>query len=174
MRYARDRGVLVIASAGNTGTEALRYPAAVRRRARRSPRSTTPTCSTSGRTRGSWVPLAAPGCQLVLDPAVGPGTLCGTSFTPAVVAGIAGLMLSLNPSLTVAQLISALTSTAVPVQGINGGRINPLGALAAVAPPEQTVKPPATTPPAGQRVAGVGHDGRDAPPSPASSSSALA
>ena len=92
MRFARDQGVLVIASAGNTGTEGLRYPAAYD--------GVLPVAAVNDSdllyfwsTRGSWVPLAAPGCQLVLDPAVGPGTLCGTSFTPAVVAGIAGLML---------------------------------------------------------------------------------
>ena len=37
--------------------------------------------------RGPWVALTAPGCNLVLNPFA--GTLCGTSFTPAVVAGIA-------------------------------------------------------------------------------------
>ena len=145
MRYARDRGVLVIASAGNTGTEALRYPAAYA--------GVLPVAAVNDSdllyfwsSRGNWVPLAAPGCQLVLDSSVGPGTLCGTSFTPAVVAGIAGLMLSLKPSLGPVELVAALTSTAVPVVGINGGRINPLAALAAVAP-----EPPAsvaTTPPA--------------------------
>ena len=146
VRYARDRGVLVIASAGNTGTEALRYPAAYD--------GVLPVAAVNDSdllyfwsSRGSWVPLAAPGCQLVLDPAVGPGTLCGTSFTPAVVAGIAGLMLSLRPSLTPAEIIAAIRSTAVPVQGINGGRINPLAALAAVAP--ESAAPSTGTPPAG-------------------------
>ncbi len=133
MRYARDRGVLVIASAGNTGTEALRYPAAYD--------GVLPVAAVNDSnllyfwsSRGSWVPLAAPGCQLVLDPAVGPGTLCGTSFTPAVVAGIAGLMLSLNPSLTADQLVNVLVSTSVPVEGIAGGRIDPIAALNAIAP----------------------------------------
>lgn len=133
MRYARERGVLVIASAGNTGTEQLRYPASYP--------DVLPVAATNDSdllyfwsTHGSWVPLAAPGCQLVIDPSVGPGTLCGTSFTPAVVAGIAGLMLSLNPSLTPEQIVSALVSTSVPVVGIAGGRINPLAALNAVSP----------------------------------------
>lgn len=149
MRYARDRGVLVIASAGNTGTEALRYPASYD--------GVLPIAAVNDSdilyfwsSRGSWVPLAAPGCQLVLDPAVGPGTLCGTSFTPGVVAGIAGLMLSLRPSLTPTEIVAAIRSTAVPVQGINGGRINPLAALAAVAPeaPAQPGAPPAGSVPA--------------------------
>lgn len=147
VRYARDRGVLVIASAGNTGTNALRYPAAYD--------GAVPVAGVNDSdalyfwsSRGSWVSLAAPGCQLVLDPWVGPGTQCGTSYTPAVVAGIAGLMLSLRPSLTPAEIEAALRATAVPVEGISGGRINPLAALEAVAPaPAPT--PTVPTPPAG-------------------------
>ena len=135
MRYAREKGVLVIASAGNIGDEALRYPASYP--------GVLPVAATNDSdilyfwsTRGRWVPLAAPGCQLVLDPAVGPGTLCGTSFTPAVVAGIAGLMLSLKPSLTPDEIVQALVSTSIPVVGIGGGRIDPVAALNAIAPPE--------------------------------------
>lgn len=136
MRYARERGVLVIASAGNTGTEALRYPASYP--------EVLPVAATNDSdvlyfwsSRGRWVPLAAPGCQLVLDPAVGPGTLCGTSFTPAVVAGIAGLMLSLKPSLTPDEIVRTLVSTSIPVAGIGGGRLDPVAALNAVAPAPQ-------------------------------------
>ena len=135
MRYAREKGVLVIASAGNTGTTALRYPASYP--------GVLPVAATNDSnllyfwsSRGTWVPLAAPGCQLVLDSAVGPGTLCGTSFTPAVVAGIAGLMLSVKPSLTPDEIVNTLVSTSVPVSGIGGGRIDPLAALDAVAPLE--------------------------------------
>ncbi len=134
MRYAHDKGVLVIASAGNTGTDALRYPA--------SDPGVVPVAATNDSdllyfwsTRGSWVRLSAPGCQLVIDPAAGVGTLCGTSFTPAVVAGIAGLMLSLNPSLRPDEIVDALVATSVPVTGINGGRVDPVAALARVAPP---------------------------------------
>ena len=49
---------------------------------------------------GPWVSLTAPGCQMVEDVTTPPGTICGTSFTPAVVAAVAGLILSRNPSLT--------------------------------------------------------------------------
>lgn len=153
MRYARDKGVLVIASAGNTGADAIRYPAGY-------PDVLAVAGTTDfdalyfWSTRGSWVQLAAPGCQLVIDPSVGPGTLCGTSFTPAVVAGIVGLMLSLKPSLTPAEIVSILVSTSVPVPGIGGGRIDPVAALNAVAPPPappapasaQAASPPAETP----------------------------
>ena len=146
VRYAHDKGVLVIASAGNIGTEALRYPAAYA--------GVLPVAAVNDSdllyfwsSRGAWVPLAAPGCQLVIDPAVGVGTLCGTSFTPAVVAGVAGLMLSLKPSLTPDEIVHALVSTAAPVKGIAGGRINPLGALDAVAPQAAAQQASAPRPP---------------------------
>jgi subtilisin family serine protease len=146
--YARKRGVLVVASAGNTGTEALRFPAGY------------PEALAVGATndadalyfwssRGKWVPLTAPGCQLVLDPSVGPGTLCGTSFTPAVVAGVAGLMLSMRPGLSPDQIISTLVATAKPINGIGGGRIDPLAALAAIAPEQPGTPPPPPPPPPG-------------------------
>lgn len=154
MAYARSKGVLVIASAGNTGTEALRYPAAYP--------GVLAVAATNDSdilyfwsSRGRWVPLSAPGCQLVLDVAVGQGTLCGTSFTPGAVAGVAGLMLSLNPSLTADQIVDALVSTAAPVNGIGGGRIDPLAALNAVAP-EPATEGGGTVVPAGSGSAGGG------------------
>ena len=77
--------------------------------------------------RGPWVALTAPGCNIVLNPP--PGRSCGTSFTPAAVAGVAGLLLSRNPSLTRHQIAAALAATAKPIPGIAFGRINPLAAF---------------------------------------------
>ena len=53
------------------------------------------------------------------------GTICGTSFTPAVVAAVAGLLLSRNPSLTGSQIVAALRVTARPVVGVANGRATP-------------------------------------------------
>ncbi len=166
IRYAHDRGVLVIASAGNTGNNQQRYPAAY-------PGAVAVAAVNDSdilyfwSSRGAWVPLAAPGCQLVIDPAVGPGTLCGTSFTPAVIAGIAGLMLSLKPSLTPDEIVRALVSTAVPVAGIAGGRIDAVAALQAVAP-EAPAAAPGLPPPNGasgtEQPAGTTSSARTAAP----------
>jgi subtilisin family serine protease len=142
---AAARGVLVVASAGNTGTSELRYPAAF------------PEVLAVGATndfdqlyfwstRGPWVKLAAPGCMMIIDAAVGPGTLCGTSFTPAAVAGVAALLFSLNPGLTMYQVHAALVSTAIPVAGIGGGRLNPLGAIEALGLRPASVPPPPPPP----------------------------
>ncbi len=67
-------------------------------------------------TRGSWVQLAAPDCEMVMDPNAGPAYGCGSSFGPPAVSGIAGLLLSISPGLTANQLADALRVTAHPVQ----------------------------------------------------------
>ncbi len=126
VRYALDRGVLVVASAGNNGNDVVQYPAAYP-----GVLAVGATDDTDAlyfwSTRGPWVSLTAPGCQLVLTPFA--GTLCGTSFTPAAVAGIAGLMLSRNPGLTRHQVAAALQATARPVPGIAFGRVNAYAAF---------------------------------------------
>jgi len=128
VRNAIDRGVVVIASAGNSGTQTPQYPGAY------------PNVLSVGATddtdalyfwssRGPWVALTAPGCHMVTDATTPPGTICGTSFTPASVAGVVGLLLSRNPSLTATQVRDVLTSTARPVPGIAFGRIDPVAAF---------------------------------------------
>ena len=99
--------MIVVASAGNAGTETPQYPAAY------------PGVLAVGATddldelyfwssRGPWVSLTAPGCHMVTDWRRRPGRSAAPSFTPAVVAGVAGLLLSRNPSLTGSQVIAAL------------------------------------------------------------------
>jgi hypothetical protein len=146
VRYALDRGVLVVASAGNDGNTVPQYPAAY------------PRVLSVGATddadnlyfwssRGPWVALTAPGCHMIVDATTAPGTICGTSFTPAAVSGVAGLLISRNPSLTVYEVTAALASTAKPVAGIAFGRIDPVAAFAQLgllAPP--TVAQPAPAP----------------------------
>jgi subtilisin family serine protease len=141
VQNAEAAGVLVVASAGNTGTTDLRYPAGLP--------GVLAVAATNDfdklyfwSTRGSWVQLSAPGCLMIIDITVGPGTLCGTSFTPAAVAGIAALLYSLNPGLTIYQVRDALISTAIPVDGIAGGRVDPLAAIEKLG-----LRPPASPPP---------------------------
>jgi subtilisin family serine protease len=160
VRYAIDRDVVVVASAGNAGTETPQYPGAY------------PGVLAVGASDdldalyfwssfGPWVSLTAPGCQMVTDWATPPGTICGTSFTPAVVSAVAGLLLSKNPSLTGSQVVAALRVTARPVVGVAYGRVDPvaafrwLGLLAptsspAAAPPPATDAPRVPTPAPGQ------------------------
>lgn len=150
VRYAIDSGVLVVASAGNAGSDAVQYPAAY------------PGVLAVGGTDdsdslyfwssyGPWVGLTAPGCHMVMDPTIPPGTICGTSFTPGAVSGVAGLIMSQNPSLTSYQVAAALAATARPVPGVAWGRIDALAAFRwlglmpaaqAAAPGPQTSVPP--------------------------------
>ena len=147
VKYAIDRDVVVVASAGNAGTETLQYPAAY------------PGVLAVGATddldelyfwssRGPWVSLTAPGCQMVTDWTTPPGTICGTSFTPAVVAGVAGLLLSKNPSLTGSQVVAALRVTARPVVGVAYGRVDPVAAFRWLGLLTPTSEPAAVPPPA--------------------------
>ncbi len=128
VEYAIAHGVLVLGSAGNAGNTLEQYPAAYP--------GVLSVGATDDRdalyfwsTRGPWVTLTAPGCQVVMDASIPPGTICGTSFTPAVVAGVAGLILSRNPSLTASQVADALVASAVPVAGVSAGRVDAYAAF---------------------------------------------
>lgn len=130
--YAANKGILVLASAGNTGASGYTYPAA--------DPGVYPVAGTNKAdkispwsTRGNWVHLAAPGCQLALSQTGEAIEPCGSSVSAPAVAGIAALMLSVNPSLTPAQIISILERTSKPVAGIAGGRVNAYAAIRAAA-----------------------------------------
>ena len=145
--YAVSRGVLVVVSAGNTGDDRHTYPGAYP--------GVLVVAGTDENdklyewsTRGSWVPLAAPGCQAVIS-RLGPwGHLCGTSFTGPAVAAIAALAVSLKPEVTAEQVKRALIETAVPVAGIGAGRVDAYAALQRLgAVPARPVQPPPPPPP---------------------------
>jgi subtilase family protein len=154
--YAQEHGVLVVASAGNGGNTDYRYPAAypgVVSVAGVDEQGQLDTWST----RGPWVTLAGPGCETVIELNNSPAYGCGSSFSPASVTGIAGLLLSLNPSLTVEQVTGALRSTAVPVPGNGGGRVDAwaaahyLGLVPAQPAPAPAPAPPVPVPAATSR-----------------------
>jgi hypothetical protein len=150
VEYAKDHGVLLVGSAGNEGDGNQTYPGgypgvlAVAG-------SDQSDALYSWASRGPWVALAAPGCDEVLDPWAGPAYACGSSFAPPVVSGIAGLLMSLNPSLTANQVSDALRATAHPVTGIGGGRVDAWAAahylgLAPAVPPVPAPPAPPPTP----------------------------
>jgi subtilisin family serine protease len=169
--YAAARNVLVIASSGNTGNSLYTHPAAdpgAYAVAGTDPFDALYPWSTLG----PWVPLAAPGCQWGVWARQGVFNGCGSSVSAPAVAGIVGLMLSVNSSLTPAQLVSALRRTAVPVAGIGGGRVDAYQALLAVggtpgpAPPppppplrSAILQPPRPRPPAAPRITTRVHRG---------------
>lgn len=155
VEYAQDHGVLIVTSAGNGGNTVPLYPGFFGT-------TLSGVLAVAGTdqndqlyswsTRGSWVDLSAPGCAELLDPWAGPSYGCGSSFGPPAVSGIAGLLMSLNPSLTMYQVAGALEATAVRVDGIASGRVDAWAAAhyLGLVPETPPAPPPAPQPAATQ------------------------
>jgi subtilisin family serine protease len=126
--YARDRGVLVIASAGNTGTRSVTFPAALSDGV-----SVTSVDATDVRapfaSYGDDVDLAAPGVELIgAYPNVrGATRWSGTSFSAALVTGAFALVRQSHPGLSPEAVARRLEDTSVDIEGLNPGLGNELG-----------------------------------------------
>jgi subtilisin family serine protease len=157
--YATAKGALVIAAAGNDGSTARHYPAAI-------PSVLAVGASTSGDARYSWsnhgsawVDLAAPGCNPAQDLTGAVGSFCGTSSATPFAAGVAALLASQNPAPDAAAIRRALTSSATRIAGgwvdAASGRVDAAAALglwrtsvavrADTAPPVAAFRYPATS-----------------------------
>ena len=132
IEYARSRGAVVVAAAGNAGSSEAAYPAAYPGVV--SVTSTDPAdLRYAWASHGSWVKLAAPGCSQTTAPNAGYGDFCGTSSSTAFVSGLAGLALSLASDRSVEGIEQALAANAVPVGDIvSAGRVNAAGMLGAL------------------------------------------
>ena len=127
--YAVNRGVVVVAAAGNDGRTARFYPASYPGVLGVAATNSSDSLY-SWSNRGSWVKLAAPGCTWTTSRGGGYTSFCGTSAAAPIVAGIAGLMLSVAPGASATQVRSALRSSAVHVTSkIGGGRVDALAAI---------------------------------------------
>jgi subtilisin family serine protease len=122
--YATGKGVVVVAAAGNSGTTTQFYPAA-------DPRALSVAATTTADQRyswsnyGSWVRVAAPGCNVAPVLGGGYGNFCGTSSATPLVTGLIALELSAQPSATPQQLEQAITSAARPLPDVvEYGRID--------------------------------------------------
>ena len=138
--YARGKGVVVVAAAGNERSQGspTSYPAA-------DPgviavaATDSADAVTSYSNKGSYVDVAAPGNSIVSTyPGGGYRTMSGTSMASPHVAAVAALLLAARPGLTPDQVEQALESTATDL-GPAGkdtdygyGRIDAAAAVAAV------------------------------------------
>ena len=122
--YATAKGVIVVAAAGNSGTTTQFFPAA-------DPRAISVAATTVADERyswsnfGSWVRVAAPGCNVAPVLGGGYGNFCGTSSAAPLVTGLIALELSAQPSATAQQLQQALVSAVRPLPDlVQYGRID--------------------------------------------------
>jgi len=145
VNYAWNRGCVVVAAAGNNGSNAPFYPAAYEN-ALAVAASDPNDRLTDFSQYGTWVDIAAPGSSIL---STVPGNRyeawSGTSMACPHVAGAAALIWSCVPSLTNQQLRLALENNADPVQpywfggiGEGKGRLNLYRALQAALQMENT------------------------------------
>ena len=123
--HASSAGVTLIASAGNTGTTALRYPAAY-------PNVVGVASTRNDDTRSSFssygsgnVSLAAPGEAIITTYPYGTfGAAWGTSFSTPFVSGAAALLVGIQPSATPSQITASLSRAKYLGSSMGSGRID--------------------------------------------------
>jgi len=138
LTYAANKGVVVVAAAGNAGVTTQFFPAA-------DPHAVSVAATTVGDQRyswsnfGSWVRLAAPGCNVAPILGGGYGNFCGTSSAAPVVAGLVALELSAQPAATAQEAEDALARAAFPLPAfVQYGRIDAGKTLALLRPARAT------------------------------------
>jgi subtilisin family serine protease len=129
--FAASKGALVVAAAGNSGKGVPYYPA-----------NYPGVLSVAGTTsadrlygwseHGTWIAVAAPGCNVAPLVHGGYGMFCGTSSATPLVAGLAGLMFASRTGASPAQVIAAIAGSGRPVANVAHGRIDAGKALTSI------------------------------------------
>ncbi|HLC24780.1 MAG TPA: S8 family serine peptidase [Nitrosopumilaceae archaeon] len=149
-RYMHDRGGWVVAAAGNTGKleSYSDNPYIISVGA-----TSSSGAAASFSSYGPYVDFAAPGSSILTTRAGGTyGYASGTSFASPIVAGVVGLVISNNPSMTSQQVYDAIKNSAID-KGTAGrdanygwGIVDAYGALSQNKPPPPIdTSPPAVT-----------------------------
>lgn len=128
INYAWNKGCIVVAAAGNDNVSTQFYPAAFNNVI--SVASTTSSDAKSSFSNyGSWIDISAPGSNIFSTTVNSSyGNKSGTSMASPMVAGLLGLMWSLNPGLPRVNIINCLTSTATNINSQNPNYVGQLGA----------------------------------------------
>lgn len=126
--WASQQGVVLVAAAGNNNSSATFYPAGYTECIAVAATNSNDT-KASFSNYGSWVDISAPGNNIYATYYGGTyANLSGTSMASPIVAGLCGLMLSLNPGLTPTDVRNCLTSSATNINAMNSSYIGQLGA----------------------------------------------
>jgi subtilisin family serine protease len=127
INYALDKGCILVAAAGNNNNSSIYYPAAYTGVIGVASTTVDDTKS-SFSNYGAWVRISAPGSN-ILSTTLGStyGYQSGTSMASPLVAGLLGLMKSLNPTMPNADLVQCLYSSADDIAGNNPSYIGQLG-----------------------------------------------
>lgn len=134
---AYNAGIVVIGAAGNNGDIAPHYPAAYNH-VIAVVNSNNSDAKVGSSTYGDWTDVSAPGSSVrSTEPTNTYGNKTGTSMASPVVAGLAGLMLSLNPNLTPDDIEHCMETTCDPATGsfapwMGAGRIDANAAMQCV------------------------------------------
>ena len=138
LAYANAKGVVIVAAAGNSGVTTQFFPAADSHVV--SVAATTVADQRfSWSNFGSWVRLAAPGCNVATILGGEYGTFCGTSSATPLVSGLVALELSAQPAATAREAEDALARAAVPLPAfVQYGRIDAGKTLALLRPAATT------------------------------------
>lgn len=123
-----NAGIILVGGAGNNGDNRRFYPAAYDNVVAVS--SSTQTDAKSGfSTYGTWVDITAPGSQILsLTPFGNYTRSSGTSMASPLVAGLLGLMKSVNPQLGNEEIINCMYNSAVDIDNQNPSYVGQLGA----------------------------------------------
>lgn len=163
VEYAYAKGCVLAAAAGNEDTSDPIYPGsypeviAVAATDQNDHRSVWNTTDASN--YGTWVDVASPGTSIYSTWISGTPPYKnsnGTSMATPLVAGLASLLLSINPNLTPDQVKSILENTADNIDSLNPGYVGLLGKgrINAYAALQTYLKTSLTYPTANQYVAG--------------------
>jgi len=147
IKAAYDRGIIMIAAAGNAGPKSPPlYPAA-------DPNVIAVTATDEndklfpGANRGRYIAVSAPGVDILVPAPDSTYQLTtGTSVATAHVSGIIVLMLERNPKLTPADVRRILVASATrlgPNDQFGAGLVDPAKALQLAAPRSSELSPPA-------------------------------
>lgn len=128
MNAGNNAGVVLVAAAGNDNVSTMFYPAGFNHVI-----SVASTASSDAKSSfsnfGTWIDISSPGSAIrsTLPPNTY-GAQSGTSMASPLVAGLCGLMLSVNPNLSPAEVLECLQITATNINGQNSNFIDQLGA----------------------------------------------